>query len=68
MNRYSSPETMRGYAIACSNLVNIYDRPDWALQLLREAEICSNDLLRLDLEPYDYRTLADILKDDVRAV
>lgn len=67
MNRYSSKETMRGYAIACANLINIYDRADMAVQLLHEAEITVDDLPKLDLDSYDYRALADVLKDMARA-
>lgn len=63
MNRYSSKETMRGYAIACASLINIYDRADMAIQLLNEVEITAADLPRLDLEPYDYQALSDVLKD-----
>lgn len=63
MNRYADKSTMRGYALACANLVNIYDRADMAVALLQEAEIDIHDLPKLDLDSYSYRALYEVLRD-----
>jgi hypothetical protein len=62
MNRYACKTTMRGYALACSDLINNLDQHEIALKLLREAEITARDLHKMDLDAYDYQALIDVLR------
>ena len=67
MNHYACKTTMRGYALCCADLINIFDRADLAKKLLQEADISARDIEKMDLEGYDYQALSDVLKDMARA-
>jgi len=67
MNRYACKTTMRGYALACADLINNYDRADLAIKMLQEAEITISDIQKMDLDSYDFPALYDVLKDMARA-
>jgi hypothetical protein len=67
MNRYACKTTMRGYALACADLINNLDQAEIALKLLREADITVSDIQKMDLDSYDFPALYDVLNDTTRA-
>ncbi len=63
MNRFTSKEILKGYALACADLIE-RGHADIAVSLLRhEAEIGAEELKTLGLPRYDYQSLSEALRD-----
>lgn len=63
MNRFTSKEILKGYAMAASDLIE-RGHADIAVSLLTyEAEIGVDDLKDLGLPRYDYQSLSEALRD-----
>ena len=52
----------RGYLIACCNIVNGYDEPSMAADLVSSLDITASQINDMDLSEYDSDAVTEIIK------
>lgn len=53
-----------GYAIACANLINLYDQPSMAAEVMAQTNITLAEIEAMGLTDYDLEPLRTIFREE----